>query len=266
MPGVWLALRLILAGAGLGWGPPIIRAQENSGPLHIGVRSGIDNAEKARRDKDPAYAAEDRQRLRRYFLASIKEMRTGGKLVKPADVKAIAGELGKVLQARGFRAVGPGEKPEIVLMVWYGRSLLLNPYLDPDKLAAGDFRRGQRGPPNLSNSIPNTNVLTHDTLVGLEAKVQAMNYEKLAIQESAIKYPPPSDPKKKPELLWETIMYADDPDHRDFDTILPALLANGAPYFDRHIDREGELKIDTSVPAGHVIVGTPEVVPTPTSR
>jgi hypothetical protein len=240
-----------------------IVAQGQTSGMEIGVRSGIDNAEKARRDKDPAYAHNDRQRLRRYLLASIKEMKTDEKLVKPMDARAIANELKKVLQAQGFRAVGPGEKPEIILTVLYGRGMVLNPYLEPDKLPIGDFRRGLRGPPNLSNSIPNTAVLTHDSFVGLEAKTQALNYEKLAIQVSAMKYPPPPDPKQKPELLWQTMMYADDPDHRDLNTVMPKLLASGAPYFDKHIDREREVKISTDLPAGHVNVGAPEVVTEP---
>ena len=40
--------------------------------MEIGVRSGIDSAEKARRDQDPAYARDDHQRLRRYLIASVK--------------------------------------------------------------------------------------------------------------------------------------------------------------------------------------------------
>lgn len=237
----------------------IVTHGQTSG-MQIGVRSGIDNAEKARRDTDPAYAQDDHQRLRRYLLASIKEMKTDEKLLKPVNAQAIAAELNKVLQAQGFRPVARGEKPEIVIIAQYARGMILNPYIDPDKLPITDFRHGLHGPPNLSNTVPATTIVPHDTLVGLEAKTQELNYEKLAIEVSAMKYPPPSDPKKKPELLWQTIMYADDPDHRDLNTIMPKLLASGAPYFDKHIDREHEVKIMTDLPAGHVIVGAPEVV------
>jgi hypothetical protein len=229
--------------------------------MEIGVRSGIDNTEKARRDQDPAYAEDDHKRLRLYLLASVKEMKTDEKLVKPGNARAIADELRKNLQKQGFRPVGPGEKPEIVLTVLYGRGMVLNPYLDPNSLPIGDFRRGMRGPPNLSNSIPNTNVVTHDSFVGLEAKTQALNYEKLAIQVTAMKYPPPPDPKQKPVILWQTLMYSDDPDHRDLNVIMPQLLASGAPYFDKHIDREHEVKFFTDLPSGHVNVGPVEVVP-----
>jgi hypothetical protein len=241
----------------------VLTAHAQMSGMEIGVRSGIDNEEKARRDKDPAYAGDDHQRLRRYLLASIKEVKNDEKLVKPVDARAIAAELNKVLQAQGFRPVARGEKPEIIITVQYSRGMLLNPYLDPDKLSVEDFRHGKRGPANLSNTVPVTTIVTHDTFVGLEAKTQAMNYEKLAIEVSAMKYPPPVDPKQKPQLLWQTIMYTDDPDHRDLNAVMPKLLASGAPYFDKHIDRERELKSYSDLPEGKVNVGTPEVVAEP---
>lgn len=229
--------------------------------LEVGVRSGIDVSEKAKRDHDPAYARDESKRLRRYLLASIKEVKTDEKLVRPMDAKAMAQELNKVLQANGFHPVKPGEKPEIIITALYGRGMLINPYVDPDSLPRGDFRHGVRGPQNLSDSIKGTQMVTHDVFVGLEAKTQALNYEKVAIQVSALAYPPPADPKEKPRLLWQSIMYADDADHRDLNLIMPKLLASGAPYFDKPIDREREVKVMTDLPAGHVNVGTPEVVP-----
>ena len=44
------------------------------------------------------------------------------------------------------------------------------------------------------------------------------------------------------------------------------MLATGAPYFDRHIDRESEVVVNTLLPEGHVNVGTPEVVTDPKSK
>jgi hypothetical protein len=58
-----------------------------------------------------------------------------------------------------------------------------------------------------------------------------------------------------------TTIYVDDPDHRDLNVIAEKMLATGAPYFDRHIDREKEVVINTALPEGHVKVGAPEVVP-----
>ncbi|MEO6873864.1 MAG: hypothetical protein ABI222_03480 [Opitutaceae bacterium] len=252
-----LALALILA-AQLG-----VSAHAQTSGMEVGVRSGIDNAEKAKRDHDSAYAKDDAKRLRVYLLASVKEVKTDEKLVKSGNARAIADELRKDLGTRGFRPVGPGEKPEIVITVLYGRGMLLNPYIDPNSLGVGDFRAGKTGPPNISNSASNTNVFTHDIFVGLEAKAASLNYEKLAIQVTAMKYPPPRDPKEKPEILWQTAMYADDPDHRDLNAIMPTLLASGTPYFDRSIDREKEVKLYAPLPEGHVKVGTPEVVDAP---
>lgn len=252
-------MRKFLIGLGLVVLPLGSAYAQTAPEMTIGVRSGIDLAEKARREKDSAYAQDDRQHLRRYLLASITEVKNPDKLVKPVNAKAIADELNKVLRTQGFRPIGPREKPEIVITVLYGRGMLLSPYMDPDLYPAEDWRHGQRAPLNLSNSVP-VGLVTHEKFVGLEAANQEVNDEKLAIQVSAMKYPPPSNPKKKPELLWRTIMYADDPAHRDLNLIMPKLLASGAPFFDKHLARENEVKLFTPVPDGHVNVGSPEVV------
>ena len=209
----------------------------------------------------PGYGHNDSKHHRRYLLISVKEIKTDEKLKKPMDVRVMVSELNKVLQGQGFRPVGPGEKPEIIIKALYGRGMLINPYMDPDSYPAGDFRRGLRGPQNISNSIQGTSMVTHDSFVGLRDKTAALNYEKLAIQVSAYQYPPPVDPKAPLVMVWTTTMYADDPDNRDLNLIMPKLLASGAPYFDRHIDREKEVKIMTDIPTGHVNVGAPEVVP-----
>ena len=229
--------------------------------MEIGIRSGIDKAEKAKRDKDPAYAQDDSKRLRRYFLASVKQVDTGEKLAKPVNARAIAAQLNHVLQQQGFRPIGKDEKPEIVITALYGRGLLINPYVNPDDLPRGDYRHGVRAPANLSDSVPVSSIVDHKTYVGLAGKTQALNYEKVAIQVSAFRYPPPADPKEKPLVLWRTTMYSDDADHRDLNLISEKLLESAAPYFDKPLEREGEVKIWTPVPNGKVNVGTPEVVP-----
>jgi hypothetical protein len=63
-----------------------------------------------------------------------------------------------------------------------------------------------------------------------------------------------------------TTMHVDDPDHRDLNEIAPKLLASGAPFFDRPIDREQEVVISRPVREGQVKVGTPEVVANPAGR
>ena len=229
--------------------------------MEVAVRSGIDKTEKGKRDKDAAYAQDQNKRLRRYFLASVKPVNTGENLVKPVNARTIADQLNRVLQQQGFRPIGKDEKPEIVITALYGRGMLINPYLDPDSLPINDYRRGIRAPSNLSDTVPFSPIVDHKSFVGLRDKTAALNYEKVAIQVSAFKYPPPADPKAKPLVLWMTTMYSDDADHRDLNAISATLLEKGAPYFDKPIEREKEVKFWTPVPEGKVNVGTPEVVP-----
>ncbi len=233
------------------------RAQSEVG-MDINVRAGVDNAEQVRRDQDPAYAKDPAQRLRVYFLARVQEEKTEERLVKPVDAVAIAKELTSQLAARGFRPVQPGQKPEMVITVKYGRGFVPNPYLDSNNILFGDLQKQHT---NLSNSDPVAPWQMHDSYVGLEEKRQRSRYEKLIIQVRAWKYPPPPDPKQKTELLWMTTMYVDDPQHRDLNTIAAKMLATGAPYFDQHIAVEHEVTINTALPEGRVKVGSPEVVP-----
>jgi hypothetical protein len=229
--------------------------------LLIGVRSGIDQAEKDKRDHDAQYAADPAKRLRLFLLARVSEEEAGSyeKLLKPVNARVLAEQVTKQLVSQGFRPVGPNQKPELIITVKYGRGQLMsNPYLDLDNLPPTDPRKvGQHS--NLSDS-DRVGVQAHPNYVGLEEKRQRLKYEQLIIQVRAWKYPPPIDPKQKEELLWMTTMYVDDPDHTDLNAVAEKLLAAGAPYFDRHVEREKEAVIDTSLPEGRVNVGTPEVI------
>ncbi len=257
-------LRLIFATASFGWMALPAGAQHYPGLL-IGVRSGIDQAEKDKRDQDAAYAEDPAKRLRRFFLARVSEEASDEKLLKPVDARALAAQVTKQLESRGFRPIGPGEKPEIIITVKYGRGQLMsNPYLDLDNLRPGDPRKvGQHS--NLSDS-DRVGVQSHPSYVGIEEKRQRLSMEQLIIQVRAWEYPPPADPKEKEKLLWMTTMYVDDPNHTDLNTVAEKLLAAGAPYFDRHLEREKEKVIDTNLPEGRVEVGTPEVVTPPKSK
>jgi hypothetical protein len=239
-----------------------VRAQQNlgemDGGLDINVRAGIDNAEKDKRDHDPAYGQDPTKRLRLFFLARVQEEKNGENLVKPVDAATIAKELTAQLKAQGFRPVQPNQKPEIVITAKYGRGMLSNPYA-----------RGGGGPqPTDLSTTPPLSVWTiYKHPVGLAEKQQRMlSYDKLIIQVRAWKYPPPPDPKQREVLLWMTTIYVDDPDHRDLNVIAAKMLATGAPYFDHHIDRENEVLANTALPEGHVKVGAPEVVDGPKSN
>lgn len=232
------------------------RAQESGDGLNISIRSGIDLAEKHKRDQDPAYAA-DPTRGRIFFLAHIQEEKGARKLVKEVDAIAMAQELTRQLEAQGFHAAMPGQKPEIVVTVKYGRGYLPNPYTNAeiDKQHTG-----------LSNSDGIQVWRTHDKFVGLQERTIRAMQETLIIQVRAWEYPPPKDPKQKEVLLWMTTMHVDDPDHRDLNEIEAKMLAAGAPHFDRHIGKESEIIVRTAAPEGHVKVGTPEVVGSPKSN
>ena len=225
--------------------------------MQIGIRSGTSPAEKAKRDQDPVYARNRAKHGQVYVLASVKEETTEMKLIKPVDALAIAKEVKRQLQQQGFREAGPKERPDVIITVRYCRGTMPDPYINPDFLPVPDRRAGQRV--GLSDDDPVNYFQVHEVFVGIDAKIAALNQEKLAIQVRAWKYPPPADPKKKTELAWMTTMYADDPDHRDLNLIMPQLLAAGAPYFNQHLDREHPVEINTAMPEGHVNVGAPTV-------
>jgi len=233
--------------------------------MDVNIRSGIDRAEQARREKDPAYAQDASKRKRLYFLAHIQEEKNGFKLMKPVDAMALARQLNEALAKQGFRAIKPGEVPDIIITVKYGVGNPPNPYTGYK----------EPGRPDLSDSGTNGLVVDHKTYVGLEEKRQRvsaqvgpdimMSTPKLLMEVRAWEYPPPQDPKKREKLLWLTTMYVDDPDHRDLNQISEKMLAKAAPYFDHHLDRESDVHIRVPLPEGHVKVGTPEVVGSPKS-
>ena len=228
-----------------------VRAQQDG--MDIGVRSGIDRAEQRKRQRDRIYEKDLAKHANVFLLASVLPHPSIGPLMGEIDAVAIAKELSRLLENQGFHAVEPGQPPEIVITVDYGRGWLPNPYSDDDT---------GMGRNNLSNSEVFHPWPLHEVFFSLagEMKRQEADEEKLIIQVRAWKYPPPRNPKKEPLLLWMTTMSCDDPDHRRLDDIYKKMLAAGAPHFDQAIDREHEIVISDRVPEGHVKLGTPEVV------
>ena len=232
---------------------PSARAQQYGSGIDVNIRSGVEWKEQQKRDHDPEYAKSPKH-ARVFFMARVSEEKTGEKLVRPVDAKALAEQVVHQLEAQGFHAVVPGQKPDIVITVKYGRGLVPNVYTntDDDKIHSG-----------LSDTGGMQVWPTHEKFVGLNERAARLMYEKLIIQVRAWEYPPPTDPKKKEKLVWMTTMFVDDPDHRDLNVIAGKMLAQGAPYFDRHIGREHEVISNTDGPAGHVNVGPVEVVKDP---
>lgn len=231
------------------------RAQTDADLVAVSVRSGIDSAEKDRRDHDPAYA-QDAKRARLFFLAHVQEEKGARRLVNPVDAKALADEVTHQLETEGFHAVGPKQKPEIVVTVKYGRGFLPNPYSDNDR---------DKQHTNLSNSDSLEIWPTHDSYVGLEERRQRARHEKLIIQVRAWKYPPPPDPKQKEVLLWMTTVYVSDPNHIDLNVFAHKMLTVAAPYFDQHVAREHEVVVLTPRHE-HVNVGPTQVIDPPATK
>ncbi len=234
------------------FGPLIALTQSRGQGLDVSVRSGIDRAEQAKREKDPAYAHDNSKRKRLYFLAHIQEEKNGRNLMHPVNANVLARQLNEVLASQGFHAVASGQTPDIVITVKYGRGV-------PPNVLSG-FR--EPGRPVMSDSGTNGFIPNQKKFVGREERIQRVrNQEKLIIEVRAWEYPPPRDPKEKEKLMWLTTAYIDDPDHRDLNEISAQMLSQAAPYFDHHIDRESEIQIHNLPPEGHVKVGSPEVVP-----
>jgi hypothetical protein len=233
---------------------PIARSQENTTNLDIGVRSGIDLDEHHKRKADFVYAQDISKHACVYLLASVMPHPSIGSLVREVNALAIAKEMNRQLEAHGFHAVEPGQKPQIVITVEYGRGWLPNPYTDDDQ---GKVHN------NLTNSDKFHAWPVHEIFfsIGEEMKRQKADEEKLIIQVRAFRYTP--DPNAEPQLLWMTTMNVDDPDHRDLNEIYQKMLAAGAPHFDQPIDHDHELVVVDKVPEGHVKVGPVEVIKDP---
>ena len=243
-----------------------LRAEPKPEMMNVMVRSGIDLADKQRRDQDPDYAREGSRRPRLFLLGSVREAKNGIKLTYDVDAVAIAAELKRKLIAQGFRPVGPGEVPQTVITAEFGMGRLPNPYSDENAetvMPDGSRQRlhlDDKAYNNLSDSDRFT-AWRDFSIDPTRQKAIVADFPQLIIQVRAWQYPPPADPKKKPVMLWMTTMHVDDPEHVNLNQIYKVLLAKGAPYFDQPIERGHEVVIDTGIPEGQVKIGKAEVVP-----
>ncbi len=214
-------------------------------PLSIDIRTSVDQRWRGFR-KGGAVA-----HGKRYLLASVKEAAGAVPLVRPVNegelLRLVRGELGK----HGFQEITAAQKPEIVLTVNYGRGFLRNPHLEDAMV-------------DETNS-ENTTIVTITSLAQLmrqreanfEEKVQKAQFEKLFITVTAWKYPEARG--EKPYFFWRTVMAVDNPDGRDLNLALPAMLAAGAGYFDREI-KDPEVTINSTLPTGTVKLGPLDVI------
>lgn len=217
--------------------------------LDVSVRSMVDRPFQGLR-KAPV-----KENGKLYYLAAISEAPAAKKLMLPVDENAMLTSLREELAKRGFREIGPDETPEIILTVIYGRGWLRNPYMQGMMEGADSETYG--GLP-VVNVVGVDNRFMRGKEFGYEEKLQRANNEKLFIRVTAWDYPKdePLDKKgrkPKPKTLWHTTINVDDPDGLDLNRIHKELLAAGAHFFDREMDREEEI-VPAFVPEGRVIL------------
>lgn len=254
----WLLRSALALGCGA-LGATAARAQETQ--LDVGVRTAVVDRPLSKSD---LRAAKPHGKI--YGIVSVQHVTGESKLIKPVNEGAIMEALSQELNAHGFSLFQPGQNPEILLTVYYGRGFVHNPYLTGGgrtETPAGASPVGSGGSNGSLGPAPSLSVTGVPTSFfkalqpGYEAKTQKARYEKLYIRVSAWQYP--TDPKARVKQLWNATMVVDDPDHRDLNAVAAKMLEAGAPYFDKEIAEE-EVDVYKPLPEGHVQVGTPEVV------
>ena len=245
-------------------------AQQYDNQLNVGVRTQLDRQKRIWDGVHSHLLENAPEHGKSYAILMIQPTASQRKLVKPVNAAAIRDELVRQLGAQGYHHIESNQQPEILVSVIYGRSWLPNPYftdkidvdnMGPENEAPVMAYENSKGMPSAPQGvvINNPNLAARLSIPSYSHKATKASFEKLFILVRAFKYPPPADPKQKPEVLWVTTMYVDDPDHRDLNVIAKQMLEAGAPHFDREIKDE-EIEIMKPLPEGHVKVGTPEVV------
>lgn len=232
-------------------------AQQNTDELEVVVRTQVDRGAESPKGS-PATGLDEAQRHgKNYVLLLVEQPKSIYKLVRPIEPQAIADEVAHQLDLHNFHRVAAGEKPDIVITVRYGRGMLPNAYytegVDIDDIGLDSGSGGDpTNPPHVVITSPR--LARRLTEPGVEDKATKAMYERLFITVRAWKYP--SSPTEKPKALWVASMSVDDPDHRDLNTFYKAMLAVGAPYFDRATAKE-EVAIFKPLRHGRVELGDP---------
>lgn len=213
-------------------------------PLLIQVRSDVDQPFEGWRK------AKLKEHGKLYAIVAISELPGEEKLLRPVDENNLLRILRLELTKRGFVEITPKQQPEIVLTVSYGRGFVRNPYMDDVMI------NDSSDPPVVTIQGAFPTQLIRQKEKDFEEKLQTANFEKLFIRVTAWKFPEKStDGKKvKPYQLWKTIVVTDDPAHRDLNQFLEKMLAAGANFFDRKMEKE-EVQIVDTLPEGTVTVG-----------
>jgi len=275
-----IGLGLWLSGCATGGTTP---ASPPETQLDVGVRSYVPDKTFLWSDK-PNKVPGEGGHGKTYCIFAVREVKSITSLVKPIDERAVISLLMEQLDSHGFHEFVRGQKPEILLTVSYGRGEMTNPFVRDTGEVGGSgggapnpgiriSKDGEKdrtnildnfGPVTMDNPPPSVTItgamvlqLIDERGHGFEAKLQRATYEKLFIRITAWKFPKAGE-DPEPLMLWKTIMVVDDPDHRDLNAVAGAMLAAGAPYFDKEI-REPEVDVIKPLPATHVNVGPTKV-------
>lgn len=222
--------------------------------LDIGVRAMIEQPKWKRPKPGTKEAAEAEKKNRIFILAPPQQLPSERKLVRPVDTRPLIEQLWHELLAQGFQPAAPGQTPEIIITMHYGRGYLWNPYLAEYASSVDE-----------TTTVPTVNIVFPPISAkefGREEKTQRAQYEKLVLMVAAWEWFPQDTGKKhKAKRLWRTAMVVDDPDHRDLNQISAQLLKAGAGYFNREVKNEAEVKV--ALREGRVEVGEARVVDSP---
>jgi hypothetical protein len=241
---VWTCFALVLSGVTTSAQAAPAPSDEGV-PLDIDVRSTVDQ----RWNGASKLGATAHGKV--YYLAAVREAPAAEKLARPVDKEALTAQLRQELTAQGFREIATAEeKPDVVLTVSYGRGFLRNPYLADAQV--DDISSG-----TAVSTITTSKQVLLQREHGYEAKLQKAQFEKLFIAVTAWQLP--ATKGEKPKELWKTVMVVDNPDNRDLNLAMPAMLKAGVAYFDRDL-KEPEVTINSTVPSGTVIIGPLNVI------
>jgi hypothetical protein len=243
---------------------PLAPAQ--SSDLEVGVRASVTETSHLW-SKDKLKTPGDGGHGKVYAIFKVDLVKSNQRLTKPVDEKYVTSLLMNELDANGFKQFVPGQAPDFLITMSYGRGELTNPYIRdqgevgglpglpaPGAGAGGGPQSASAPQQTITGAMPMQ--LFDEKTPGWEAKLQKASFEKLYIRVTAWSYPTKAQPK--PIMLWKTVMVVDDPDHRDLNAVAAKMLEAGAPYFDK-LPRDREIEVHKPLPEGHVKVGDPEV-------
>jgi len=243
--------------------PATAPAQDNQ--LEVGVRASVTETSHLWSKQNPKIPG-DGGHSKLYGIAKVEEVKSDQRLVKKVDEDYVTSLLIMEMQKNGFQQITAGQRPEIVIVMSYGRGQLANPYTRSQGEVGGNGTSiqvneggggdGGNAPIQTINGALPMELYDAKT-PGHEQKLQKAAFEKLYIRVTAFDYPKEKD--KKMRMLWKSVMVVDDPDHRDLNVVAAKMLEAGAPLFDKQA-REPEVEVRKPLPTGRVILGAPEVV------